>query len=184
MELITPRLRLREFSELDFQAFREMDARAELHTYERELPGVAETRDTLNSLLRDALEAPRTNYRLAITIRPNDTVKGIVKLARQWEAIREWEVGWAVHPDEWGKGYASEAAWYLMDWGFKELSIHRTVAFCHSSNTASVRVMEKLGMQQDGKLRETRWLHGEWWDEYVYAVLDKDWLGKKDLTGF
>ena len=35
---------------------------------------------------------------------------GILKLSRQWERIREWEVGWAVHPCEWGKGYASEAA--------------------------------------------------------------------------
>jgi [ribosomal protein S5]-alanine N-acetyltransferase len=178
VELNTPRLRLREFNELDFLAFREMNSRAEMHTYEREQPGSDETRVTLESFLNDPIEVPRTTYRLAITIKPHDTVKGIVKLARQWEAIREWEVGWAVHPDEWGKGYATEAAWYLMDWGFRDLSIHRIVAFCHASNTASVRVMEKLGMQQDGKLRATRWLHGEWWDEYVYAVLDKEWKTK------
>jgi RimJ/RimL family protein N-acetyltransferase len=106
-----------------------------------------------------------------------------LKFARQWEAIREWEVGWAIHPDEWGKGYATEAARQVMDWGFRELDIHRIVAFCHASNSASVRVMEKLGMHQDGMLRETRWLRGEWWDEYVYAILEKDWKGKKDLPG-
>ncbi len=179
VELITPRLRLREFSETDFQAFREMDSQAEMHTFERELPGEADTRESLESFLHDPLELPRSTYRLAITILPQVIVKGIVKLSRQWEAIREWEVGWAVHPDEWGKGYATEAAWHIMDWGFGELNIHRIVAFCHASNSASVQVMEKLGMQQDGKLRETRWLHGEWWDEYVYAILDKDWKDRK-----
>lgn len=175
MELITARLKLREFSEMDFTALREIDSRAEMHTFEREQPGIGETRQSLETYLNEAMEFPRTTYRLAITIQPNDTVRGVFKLARQWEAIREWEVGWAIHPDEWGKGYATEAARQMMDWGFRELNIHRIVAFCHVSNSASVRVMEKLGMRQDGVLRETRWLHGEWWDEYVYAILDKEW---------
>ena len=183
MELLTPRLILREFTEMDFTALRELDSRTEMHTFERELPAVEETRQSLETYLNEAMEVPRTTYRLAITIKPQHTVRGVFKLARQWEAIREWEVGWAIHPDDWGMGYATEAARYVVDWGFRELNIHRIVAFCHASNSASVRVMQKLGMHQDGVLRETRWLHGEWWDEYVYAILDKDWTGTKDLTG-
>jgi [ribosomal protein S5]-alanine N-acetyltransferase len=179
VELITPRLKLREFCEEDYIALREIDSMAQMHTFERELPDVEETSKSLETYIHEQLEVPRTTYRLAVTIRPFDTVRGIVKLSRQWEAIREWEVGWAVHPAEWGKGYATEAAWQVMDWGFKELKIHRIVAFCHASNAASVRVMEKLGMHQDGKLRQTRWLHGEWWDEYVYAILEMDWEGKQ-----
>jgi RimJ/RimL family protein N-acetyltransferase len=49
-----------------------------------------------------------------------------------------------------------------MDWGFRELNVHRIVAFCHSGNAASVRVMEKLGMHQNGRLRETRLLNSRW----------------------
>jgi RimJ/RimL family protein N-acetyltransferase len=160
-------------------ALREMDSRTEMHTFERELPGVEETHQTLETYLNEAMEVPRTTYRLAITVQPHDTVRGVLKLARQWEAIREWEIGWAIHPDEWGKGYATEAAQHVMDWGFRELNIHRIVAFCHASNSASVRVMEKLSMHQDGILRETRWLHGEWWNEYVYAILEKEWKNNK-----
>ncbi|OGO65815.1 MAG: hypothetical protein A2030_05000 [Chloroflexi bacterium RBG_19FT_COMBO_50_10] len=70
-----------------------------------------------------------------------------------------------------------------MDWAFKELSVHRIVALCHADNTASVRVMEKLGMRQDGRLREARWLRGEWWDEYVYAILEREWKNNSDLPG-
>lgn len=182
MELITPRLRLREFTEMDFPALRELDSRAEMHTFEREPPGIDDTRQSLDTYVNEALEIPRTTYRMAITVRPQDNIRGIVKLSRQWEAIREWEVGWAVHPDEWGRGYATEAARHVMDWGFRELKIHRIVAFCHVFNEASVRVMEKLGMHRDGILRETRWLNGKWWDEYVYAVLEKEWKGNADLT--
>ena len=177
MELVTPRLRIREFNEADFLPLCEMNAFPEMHTFEREPPSAAETRRTLEAYINNAMQLPRTNYQLAITVPPGDSVRGIIKLSRQWEASREWEIGWAVHPADWGKGFAAEAAWHVMDWGFKQLNIHRLVAFCHASNAASVRVMEKLGMHRDGVLRETRWLHGKWWDEYVYAILEKEWKG-------
>jgi RimJ/RimL family protein N-acetyltransferase len=176
MEIITPRLRIREFSEADYPAMREMDSRIEFNTYEREFVSEFDTRQSLNESLSTQLEIPRTTYCMAITILPENTVKGMIKIHCQYSRIREWEVGWAIHPEEWGRGYATEAARYLMDWSFKELNIHRVVAFCHANNDASVRVMEKLGMKKDGRLRETRWLNGAWWDEYVYAVLEREWI--------
>jgi RimJ/RimL family protein N-acetyltransferase len=175
MELLTPRLELREFVIGDFLALREMEIRPEFNIYEREIPSEEETRRTLGESISSAQEIPRTVYRLAITIPEQDIVKGILKLSRQYETIREWEIGWAVHPDLWGKGYAPDAARKVMDWAFKELNVHRFVAFCHAGNTASVRVMEKLGMHQEGRLRESRWLRGEWWDELVYAIVERDW---------
>jgi ribosomal-protein-alanine N-acetyltransferase len=175
MEIKTPRLCLREFRDSDLQALLDLDAHPEMHIFEREQPSVEETQQKLESYLSDQLEMPRKSYIMGITIPPNIEIRGIVKLSRQWEAIREWETGWAVHRNDWGRGYATEAAMFLMDWGFRELNIHRIVAFCHTDNAASVRVMQKLGMHLDGRLRETRWLNGEWWDEYVYAVLEKEW---------
>lgn len=175
MDIFTTRLRIREFTESDYPALREMDTRPEFNTYEREFVSEAETRQSLDESISSQMEIPRTVYRMAITILPVDVVKGVIKIHSQYSKIREWEVGWAMHPDEWGKGYATEAAWHMMDWAFTELNLHRIVAYCHAENVASVRVMEKLGMRQDGRLRETRWLNGAWWDELVYAVLDKDW---------
>ena len=175
MELITSRLLLREFVAGDYQALRDLESRPEMHTYERDLPNEAETRKSLDEFIQNQREEPRITYKFAITIPPNETAKGILKLSRQWEEIREWEVGWAMHPEEWGKGYALEAARGVMDWAFKEMNVHRIVAFCHEGNSASVRVMEKLGMHQDGLLRETRWLRGRWWDEYVYSILEREW---------
>jgi len=179
MELLTPRLRIREFAEGDYNALREMDKRPEFNAYERGFASEADTRGSLDESISTQLEIPRTVYRMAITIPPSNTVKGVIKISRQQEKIREWEIGWAVHPDEWGKGYATEAAWHMIDWAFREFNLHRVVAFCHACNSASIRVMEKLGMQLEGRLREVRWLNGTWWDECVCAILDKDWQGKK-----
>jgi [ribosomal protein S5]-alanine N-acetyltransferase len=182
MEQITQRLRIREFVVGDFTALRDMDSRLEMHTYERDLPAETDTRNSLDEYIRDQSETPRTSFRFAITIPPQDTVMGIMKISRQWEAIREWEIGWAVHPAEWGRGYAVEAARKIIDWAFNELNVHRVVAFCHADNAASVRVMEKLGMHQDGRLRETRWLRGQWWDEYVYSILEREWRNSLHLS--
>ncbi|MGE5123537.1 MAG: GNAT family N-acetyltransferase, partial [Acidobacteriaceae bacterium] len=134
MELFTPRLRLREFIQADFSALRDMDAQLILHTYERMPPTELETHMTLEESLKHQTDNPRTVYKLAMVITPQDSVKGLIKLSRQWSAIREWEIGWAVHPQEWGKGFATEAAWCVMDYAFRELGVHRIVAFCHVDN--------------------------------------------------
>ena len=52
------------------------------------------------------------------------------------------------------------------------------MAYCNALNTASYRVMEKIGMTRESLRKGARWWNGAWVDEYVYAVLDKDW--KKD----
>ncbi len=180
MQLITPRLRIREFIESDYQALRDMDMRADFNTYERDFATEADTHASLDESISTQMEIPRTVYRMAITILPDDTVKGVIKISSQQAKIREWEVGWAVHPDEWGKGYATEAAWHVIDWAFRELNLHRVVADCHAFNAASIRVMEKLGMRFEGRIREVRWVNGVWWDECVYAALDREWKENRE----
>lgn len=56
------------------------------------------------------------------------------------------ELGWIVHRDYWGHGYAAEAARGLIDFFAKKMKINRFIAHCDAENKASVRVMEKLGM--------------------------------------
>jgi RimJ/RimL family protein N-acetyltransferase len=59
------------------------------------------------------------------------------------------EVGWAVAPERWGEGFASEAAEASLAWGFERLGLDEIVAFALPHNAASRRVMEKLGMAYD-----------------------------------
>ena len=59
------------------------------------------------------------------------------------------EVGWAVDPERWGEGFASEAAAASLRWGFERGGLDEIVAFALPHNVASRRVMEKLGMAYD-----------------------------------
>jgi RimJ/RimL family protein N-acetyltransferase len=65
------------------------------------------------------------------------------------EGERVVEVGWAVDPERWGQGFASEAAAVSLAWGFEQLGIEEIVAFTLPHNAASRGVMEKLGMSYD-----------------------------------
>lgn len=60
------------------------------------------------------------------------------------------EIGWRFRRDTWGKGYATEAASAILDYGFKTLDLDEIVAVVYLENTRSVRVIEKLGLKAAG----------------------------------
>ncbi len=168
MELFTPRLILREYRPTDFAAMRAYESRAETQRYEKvAIPTEDDTRRCLADSEAWAQQEPRTRYRLAITVRPTDDARGRISLVLNWPEIREWEIGWTVDPDLWGCGYATEAALAMLAFAFEQAGAHRVVAYCNINNLASARVMEKIGMQRDGHLRETLWWNGAWTDELV-----------------
>ena len=96
-----------------------------------------------------------------------------------WHAPRSYEIGWVLHPQHHGQGYATEAATALFKYGFETLGLHRIIATCQPENVASWRVMEKLGMHREAHFRkvfavdETIWL-----DEYLYALLEEEWFAR------
>jgi len=174
MKLITSRLILRDFQESDFPSLLAIESLPETHYFEGPIPTEGEIRVKWEKNMQRAKENPRTHFRLAICL-PTGEIIGRLGMGLQNESIREWEIGWGILPREWGKGYATEAARRLVDYAFHELNAHRVVAFCHVSNAASESVMRKLGMKQDGCLRETRWWNDGWSDELVYSILDREW---------
>jgi RimJ/RimL family protein N-acetyltransferase len=174
MELVTARLLLREFRPVDLEALAAYESHPAMRRFEKGLPDRESAQSYLENAIRKADETPRTHYRLAITVPPEATVIGRVSLTSQNPDIREWEIGWAVGLPYRGRGYAAEAARRVLAFAFEELGAHRVVAFCHADNAGSVKVMEKIGMQQEGRLRQTRWWDGRWADEFVYAILETD----------
>jgi len=56
------------------------------------------------------------------------------------------EVGWIINKKYWGRGYATEAARAIIDFARNELKLKKIIAHCDGENTASYKVMEKLGM--------------------------------------
>ena len=90
---------------------------------------------------------------------------------------RQGEVGWSVHPDFQGRGFATEAAREMLRVGFEDLGLHRIYAEADPRNLGSLKVMKRLGMRHEGHLVENMFLKGEWVGEAIYAMLESEWRG-------
>ena len=85
------------------------------------------------------------------------------------------EIGWGVGIDHRGQGFATEAARALMTYGFTSLGLHRIYATTSSANPGSRRVMERLGMRREARLREAEFRNGKWLDTLIYGILVDEW---------
>lgn len=81
------------------------------------------------------------------------------------------EIAYIIHPDLWGRGLATAAARQLLVAGFKDHSLHRIFATCDPRNIASNRVLKKVGMAYEGRMRETIRIRDGWRDSNLYAIL-------------
>ena len=92
---------------------------------------------------------------------------------------RQAEVGYTLAHEHQGKGYASEAISHLLYYAFGDLRLHRVVAITDQENEPSIALLERLGMRREGRFVQNVWFKGRWASEYLYAVLDEEWLRRK-----
>src|SRR5690606_23161415 len=85
------------------------------------------------------------------------------------------ELGWVLHPDYQGRGYALEAAGAVLDFAFETLAPHRVQAFLDARNAASAGLCERLGMRREATILEEQYNDAEWQDTAVYGVLRREW---------
>ncbi|KQQ05403.1 MULTISPECIES: GNAT family N-acetyltransferase [unclassified Rathayibacter] len=84
------------------------------------------------------------------------------------------EIGWVLHPEAQGRGYATEGARALLDLAFDRLAAHRVVAQLDARNTASARLCERLGMRLEAHHVDDEYCKGEWTSTLVYALLERE----------
>ena len=132
----------------------------------------------------DAVPGPRarrphddssTAYHLAIALRTDDRAVGSCRIEIRDDAGQTGDLGYVFDKAQWGRGYATEAGCALLVFGFERLGFHRIWARCDVRNAASARVLEKLGMEREGRLRHDVRRKGEWHDSFLYAILEPDW---------
>jgi len=109
-------------------------------------------------------------YGFAVTRKTDGELLGVVSLGLVKEHQRAELSYWMGRP-YWGHGYTSEAARRLLDFGFNDLHLNRIFAFAFTDNPASTRVMEKIGMQYEGTLRQHVCKWGEYKDLAAYGCL-------------
>jgi RimJ/RimL family protein N-acetyltransferase len=177
--LRTGRLDLRPHLESDLEVFHTIRSDPEVARYLYEDPlTLDQSREKLAARLgMRRLSAEKDWLPAVIVERASGAIVGDVGL--NWCSVdhRTGEIGFILHPAYQGRGYATEAARMMIDWGFRDFGLHRIIGRTEARNAASARVLEKLGMRLEAHLVENEWVKGEWQSELQYAILDREWAG-------
>lgn len=111
-----------------------------------------------------------------ITLREDDELIGLVTLFSVNRVQRRAEVGYQLHPTRWGQGYAQEALRAAVSYGIDALDLARIEADIDPRNESSCRLVERLGFQREGLLRERWHVNGEVTDTAFYGLLAREFL--------
>lgn len=180
MELITGRLILREFRKEGWRDVLEyqIDPRY-LRYYDSNERTPEAVQGFVQTFLDQQDEQPRTKFQLAVTLRSSGQLIGTCGVRMKFANAREGSIGYELSPAHWGQGYATEAARAMVQFGFEELHLHRISSWCIADNVGSARVLEKVGMQLEGRLRDRDFFRGRWWDTLLFAILDSEWRAQR-----
>lgn len=176
MELNTERLILREFNEDDWA---EVLAYQSDPRYLRYYHWTSRTSEDVQAFVRMFLEQqaqqPRTKFQLVVMLKTTQQLIGNCGIRMESAGAHQGDLGYELSPDHWGHGYATEAARAVINFGFSQLGLHRIWSWCIAENIASWRVLEKLGMRLEGRLRENECFKGRYWDTLIYGMLKSEW---------
>lgn len=174
--LQTERLILREVVADDADRF---DAYMCEPAYWRDLPIDPPTPRSVAAFIArcvgDRSREPRDSYFLAATDKADGAIVGEAILHIRSERFCQGEIGWGVDPARSGRGLATEIGRAMLELAFAGLDLHRVFAQCRVGNEASRKVMRKLGLRDEGVLRENVFARGEWWSSAQASILAHEW---------
>jgi [ribosomal protein S5]-alanine N-acetyltransferase len=109
----------------------------------------------------------------AITLGEGGELVGAIGMRIQLESDRA-EIGYWIGVPYWGRGFATEAARAVIEYGFERLRLNRIFGEHFTRNAPSGRVLQKAGMRHEGTLRQAHKKWGEYLDTELYAILRGD----------
>lgn len=170
----TTRLSLREFVKSDFQAVYDYSSDPKVTRYlffgPRDEDGTAEY---LDGLLASQRERPRTRFELAVEETASGRVIGACDLSFIERNVVD--LGYMLGMENWGKGLATEIALALVDAAFYDLRADRVISTVDVNNSASIRVLEKIGMRWEAVFRKHRRAKNRWWDCHLFVLPREVW---------
>jgi RimJ/RimL family protein N-acetyltransferase len=174
--IATARLRLRRFGDADLAPFMSYRNDPDVARYQS-WDGITEARAVAFVREQQAapVGAPGEWLQIAIERKDSGRMIGDCAFKVMEDDPRQAEIGYTLARDAQGQGFASEAVTALLTWAFPTFNLHRVIAIVDVENTASVAVLERLGLRREAHFRQNIWFKGAWGDEYVYAILRDEW---------
>jgi RimJ/RimL family protein N-acetyltransferase len=169
----TKRLTIRKFEKSDWQDLHEYLSDPEIVKFE---PYGTLSEEECRS---EAAKRAKSQDFWAVCFRGGRKVIGNIYISER--DFFTWELGYVLNQTYQKNGYATEAAWTLVDYVFKKRHAHKVIALCNPLNANSWRLLERLGMRREGHLRQNVYFKFDqfrrpiWMDTFEYGVLASEW---------
>ena len=173
--LHTDRLRLRPFEDADAGDLFALHRDPHVLRYWDAPPWTDPARAERFLAICRQLAEEGTGARVAVNRLSDGHFLGWCSLTRWNPDFRSASLGYCYLEAAWGHGYATEAAGAVLGWAFDTLDLNRVQAETDTRNLGSARVLDKLGFQREGTLREDCVVNGEVSDSWVYGLLRREW---------
>lgn len=180
-QIETERLLLRDLCIDDFAHIHEYAVMPEVVRFMEWGPNTKEdTRRFLEECMEANAKTPRLDYELAIVLKSENKIIGGGGIHVSNRANNEGWIGYCFNQNYWGKGYATEMATAIVQFGFELLDLNRIFATTAPGNRGSQNVLTKLKMKHEGCMREHKLVRGSYRDTELYAVLKQDFQSSRE----
>lgn len=179
MNILTDRLLIKEVSIDDAKIVHTIHSIPEVDKYNTlGLPNnIDETKELIRPAIEDQSNNVRKQFAWIASLKKSNEIIGLCGMFLTADKFKMGEIYYKLIPDFWGKGYATEIAKALVNFGFNDLLLHRIEAGAAVENIKSLRIFEKIGMTKEGIRRKILPIRGEWIDGYQYAIIEDDKRG-------
>ncbi len=158
----------------DFYSYRSLP---EVYRYQQWMPeSPAEVTRFITQMHSHGFDIANTWFQLGLFLQKNGELIGDTGLNFLPPENEQVEISFTISPGHQRKGYAYEGVSALMGHLFQSMKKHRLIARVDPENSASISLLEKLGMRREGHFRKCIRIRGVWEDDLLYAVLREEWL--------
>ena len=139
-----------------------------------QMKSLEDARELLDHIRTSAADGDLFQWGLAL---PDGHVAGTCTLAHIDRENERAEIGFALHPDHWGRGLMTRVVPLVIDHAFDQMGLHRIEADVDPRNVPSLHLLERLGFVREGYLRERHIVGGERQDTVFFGLLKTEWNG-------
>ncbi|MHB9146715.1 MAG: GNAT family N-acetyltransferase [Symbiobacteriia bacterium] len=139
---------------------------------------VPSSREETLAYLRKAAEQTSEYIELAIETQEGKHVGGTTLRDFDWRARKAEFAIMIGEPDQWSKGYGTDAARLMLKLAFENLNLNRVWLMVDATNVRGITAYERAGFRQEGRLRQDRFLRGTYEDSIVMGILREEWQAR------
>lgn len=174
--LQTPRLQLRKLQSYDVESLYQLRADPEVTRYQSWDEFTREDAEAMVEEMRSAMPGRIGSwYQFGIAPKQGGELIGDCALRRLAEAPHTAEIGYTIALAHQRQGYGRESIGALIGYAFGTLGLHRVIAITDTRNEASNGLLQALGFRQEAHYVEAYDDQGTWTDEYLFALLRREW---------